>query len=754
MNMRFLLLLFSIFVFSAYSQKTLIIGEKRFETGIQETIPTRIVSEDTNGVTVTYEFDKAMVLSDPLFPNCSFISIDGFGINAQARQYSFIERLDNLSIPAGSTVSVELLDYEYEDLAISLSPSRPALLGTDTLPDRPEDVPHPLSYTSFYPDKVVEMYRNNANIAQVLLRPMQYNCETQILRIPKKVKYRLNWTHSSRSREIKNCVINNTVLNPVKTSIINAGNESEGYIIIAASKYADAVHRFIEWKKLLGFEVVSSFSDSWNNKTVKSEILKLSQQLQNPQFLLLFGDNDDIPGIRKFRNNGDGYVTDYYYGFLTSDTLRLPDLFRGRIPVNTLDEANRVVDKIINYEKNPVILPDFYKNGIQASFFEDEKPDGGDGKADNRMAETSEDIKTYLEGLGKSIKRVYCATEGCSPQYWNDDLFSFGEPLSGDLKKPTFEWDGSATDVNEAINNGSFYLMHIGHAICDGWWVPRYNISDLSQLSNNRKTPVVFNINCRSGRFEDNCFAENFLKMKGGCIATISATIESYTLPDDGLACGIVDAIWPVPGLIPNFKYGKEPSTIVTSPIYRVGEVLDQGLIRMDETFPGYSVYQREVFHCLGDPTMMITTELPTCFDNVSIKRSENNVSVLIQNDDARISFYDKCTGEQKSVHSTSASFDCSNPNNVSIVISSHNKIPYIDYRANGETLYIQNEEINGRRFYQADKIVVGNNVCPNIPSGEVSFSSGIITLTAKEIVFEKGVRIEQGVELKTKTAK
>lgn len=40
-----------------------------------------------------------------------------------------------------------------------------------------------------------------------------------------------------------------------------------------------------------------------------------------------------------------------------------------------------------------------------------------------------------------------------------------------------------------------------------------------------------------------------------------------------------------------------------------------------------------------------------------------------------------------------------------------------------------------------------------NLPE-EVSFSSGIITLTAKEIVFEKGVRIEQGVELETKTAK
>ena len=748
---------------SVAAHRTITIADNTIEDGVKNTIPVRNVEKHGNGVTVSYFFEKAILDDDPLFQGCKFLYIDGFGENHTAGEYSFLQRLDDLSIPAGCKAKVELIDYQYVDIPFKLAPSRPMLFEKESAPRSQNDIPAPKPYQGFYPAETVSVMYSGDGIARILVRPIQYNAEAGILRIPKKLVYSVifvEYDTDSQNTSLSPSrlkAISNIALNKHKIPETESQGIMDGYIIISTSKYAKAVKRLSEWKRMLGFEVNYSFKDSWNNATIKSEIKRMYSLQQSPKYLLIVGDNDDVPGIRKYCSYGP-YITDYYYGFITPDTLGLPALHRGRIPVNTAEEANRVIDKIINYEMNPIIDSAFYKMASHGSYFQDTPAypnEPGDGYEDRMFSLTSEYIRSYLMQQGKEIQRIYYTPDYVTPTHWNNTWYSYGEEIPIELQKPNFAWGGNTEDVVNAINDGRFYVFHRGHGDINKWAEPKFQISDLVNIRNSRKTPVFFNINCLSGRFEDDCLAENLLKMAGGCSGIVAASKESFSGPNDAFAFGLFDAIWPTPGLRPIFRGSSEPSTYVSEPIYGLGDILDQGLIRMEESYPSsYSLHQREIFHCLGDPGMMITTETPTNFECININRTDNSITVKTNGEKAFMSFYDSSSNVQSVAFSNEATFICGNPDDVSVVVSGHNKIPYIDYSNTKGIIYLQNQSIESNRNYRADTIYIGSHVTSEIPFGETVFSSGNINLVANRIIFESGTKIKNGVKLKTEQLK
>ena len=75
------------------------------------------------------------------------------------------------------------------------------------------------------------------------------------------------------------------------------------------------------------------------------------------------------------------------------------------------------------------------------------------------------------------------------------------------------------------------------------------------------------------------------------------------------------DAIWSNPGLLPNFGSGgiSNPNVNTHSDIYKMGYVLNQGLLRMGQTW-GLSQYTNRIFHYFGDPSMEMYTSSPSTF--------------------------------------------------------------------------------------------------------------------------------------------
>ena len=249
-------------------------------------------------------------------------------------------------------------------------------------------------------------------------------------------------------------------------------------------------------------------------------------------------------------------------------------------------------------------------------------------------------------------------------------------------------------DIRRAINSGVFYVLHRDHGLVDCWENPYFSVKHVDMLQNGDLLPVVFCVNCDNGAFQADCLAERFLrKQGGGAVAVIAASDISYSGYNDALACGLFDAIWPEPGLRPKFPGVNSLGGETPAPTYELGQILDQAQVRVSETFgspdPSVSsnekndsfcrIVTKEIYHCFGDPSMQICTEMPAPFSGVSVTRGNGCVTVGNGGETARITFVNRRTGEVVSHIAPSAVYTTADFEDVDVCVSGHNRIPYID---------------------------------------------------------------------------
>ncbi len=732
------------------------------------TIPERDIEKLEDGYMVTYTFENALLQPDELFSGTMFWKMDGFGLNQMPGDPSTLVREDMISIPSGYIAIVEVVDSVYCDYNYELTPARQPLIDSNNEVYTKQNVLAIRPYDGFKPSTIVsqcgsQSYRGHyLCIAKV--SPIQYNKNTKTVRAYSKIKYKVTFipNHECDSPIIRtdpkhlscedNFLSNNVIggrleeTNLERTESISQADVRD-YLILSTNKYSEAVNRFAQWKRLLGFNVHVFLRNDWTSTSVKDTITDAYANLPALYYLLIIGDNDDVPAQRSSLIMS--HITDFYYSCTDNDST--PDIHCGRLSVSTSDEAITVVEKIIGYEKTPPINQHFYENGLNCAYFQDEYP-RKDNFADRRFAQTSEDVRAYVMSQGKTIQRIYYTKRNVTPLFWNNDYYSYGEAIPDELKKPGFAWDGDYADISIAINNGVFYVLHRDHGEVTYWGHPEYTQNHISCLSNGNLLPVVFSMNCKTGTFNENCFAETFLrKSNGGCVAIYGATATSYSGRNDALTTGMFDAIWPNPGLSIHIPNKNDTFSATPSPTYTLGQILNQGMVRLAETY-GLSdpktIYTKEIFHCFGDPSMKIYTQCPTAFTNVIISRNESSISVNLGDSVvARITAYNPTTGEVQSFVGNFATITTSNPEEDIICISAHNRIPYIQ---SPDIMYIQNTNITGTFDESHDIIKVGNHVTTAIEAGDVTTSNAEITLRARKVVLDDGTYISVGSSLRT----
>jgi hypothetical protein len=766
-----------------HAQRTLNLVTLEAKEGIEETIPTRDIEEVSDGLIVTYCFENVLINDDILFPDASFLYINGFNFNMNSGEPAIPFRQDTFTIPLGVSVSVSVIDSSYIEMPLTYSPARPARVNGS----RPAAIKSVAPYKGFCPKSIISSTRDDSYRGQPLLdvcfAPVQYNYEENKVRIFKEIKYKLTYKQdiSLKGRATKSVkLVNDSFLNNVTLNGTSSLKESktrqkavrsysplsnEHYLIISVPKYADAVNRFAKWKGMLGYTVHVEMQQSWTPTSIKSTVTSIYESSNySLTHLLIIGGHSDVPAENFTRNVGYGtynIITDLHYGCLSSGYT--PDIHRGRIPVNTLEEANTVIDKIINYERYPTTDTLFYRKGLNCAYFEDEylwQPGSQtpnysfrDGCEDNRFVETSERIRSYVQSKGKNVNRVYYAKNNVTPEFWSQYQYSINyDSIPSELRKPEFAWDGDYNDINSIINNGAFYVLLSDHGDIQELCEPNYNVNNIASLNNGNKLPVVFSICCWSGRFcETNCFAESFLKKaNGGCVGIIAAT-ERTKIPDnDALAESMFDAIWPNPGLLPTFPFqqNNNPISATPTPTYQLGQIFDQGIKRMCSIMGRYNRdatadYNAEIYHYFGDPSMQIYTDTPTPFTNASVTKSNGTISVSTGGEYARISFYNIDSGLSGFVDGYSATY----PDNTATIISisAHNKIPYI---YDNSVLYIQNETITTNTEYTSRNILVGTHVTDDKSQGPVVFQSGNTILRGRTVELHPGTQVNVGAQL------
>lgn len=605
----------------------------------KETDPIRTIDDNgLNGIDIQYEFSGAWFSTHEV-EGTSYqkINLPGFSYLMEVGKPALPSHNDIIAVPVGATAQVEIISYdvtEITDVVVfpTLEPAADFVGAPE--PDFEIDGAFYQSNT-IYPEKLVEIssinYYRGIPLAIVQVHPVQYNPAERKLYVFSNIQYKVTFSSASEffnKDEFSDHALEifpNYILNgeSVKAEIEQYHTQfpqraisgpSKNYILITADAYLQAADSLAQWKRQLGYSVEIVSQPSWTNNQVKYEVAqRYANWTPKPDYVLLLGDHDLVPGEVLVGPYGN-FATDLYMVCMDGSSDYYPDIAKGRISVSSASEAMSVVMKIINYERTPPTQASYYTNAVNCAYFQESATTG---YAERRFAQTSEDIRNYVSGtLSYNVKRIYFTESSVYPTHWNNGTYSAGEALPPSLLKPGFAWDGGYQDIIDTINSGVFYVFHRDHGYEYGWGEPAYSNSQMNGMANGNLTPIVFSINCLTGKFlETECFSEKFLRYQdGGAVGVFCHAETSYSGWNDGLSLGLIDAIWANPGLVPNFTGSggvNNPTLSSHGSIYEMGDVANQGLIRMVETWSD-NEYTHQLFHYFGDPAMKMWTAQPT----------------------------------------------------------------------------------------------------------------------------------------------
>lgn len=152
-------------------------------------------------------------------------------------------------------------------------------------------------------------------------------------------------------------------------------------------------------------------------------------------------------------------------------------------------------------------------------------------------------------------------------------------------------------------------------------------------------------------------------------------------------------------------------------------------------------VYYALVHNLIGEPEFKMWTDMPTYYQNISVSRTNNSITVSgIDDSDSKVVYCDATLQQTQMPQSGSVIFQNVSPNG-SIMIYKDNKIPYIADMA------IQNEIVSDSRYIIANNVDIGSNLDNNRTIGNVIITNGKeYEIEAKgNVVIHNGFTVEKG---------
>ena len=749
-----------------------IIGQEK------ETRPKIIVENVSDGIVVTYNFTYAKIEEDTIFSNNYFVKFQGL-TNLYTSSYPSLPfDKEFYVLPKGCTASVSVIDSTTVTLPLGIAPARSPRLNSYTDASASDNIlPIRKSVCNRNVSAVINtklINYKNTPLLSVMVSPVKYNASLRETTLYSSIKYKITFQRTSNISRDDNIIkkdvsllLNNIVANSSSISKMyrTSGNRNETfpmelgekYLILTVSEHLACAEELRNWKQKLGYNVIIESRLSWDTTSVKNFI----SSLDDISYLLIIGNHQQIPAL----NQSDapwpeGYVSDFPYGCTNNGYLQ--DIYVGRLLADNVLESNTLVEKIIDYEMNPVMDTTFYKTAVHATFLEN-----------NTNAKTAEDISCHVINNGYNVKRVYMATpSNVSLDYWpRTDLYEDTIPFPQNLKYPDFIWNGSGSDVISQMNQGAFYVLHLGHGEIDQWRLPY--LPQSSSFSNGSKQPVFFNFNCLTGSFDNfesqltSCFAHSITtNQDGGAVAIFAATAKTFFITNRILAMSMVDAFLPDSLFFPHQLFINNTYQS-HRPLYKLGEIFAQGHFYINKYLTD-NIWQEEVqmpfdvdvcvftnktYHLFGDPSMEIYTAKPTPFNDVQITRDLNYLYISLS-DTATISL---AKNGQNAIGYVYQGKELRIPldscTNSSLVINKHNKIPYVinNINVNNYDLVIQNTTFTANTTLQSNKIKVGHHVNPQAVNGNVTVQSGKLTLVGNTVELSPGTEVKIGAGLEIK---
>ena len=492
---------------------------------------------------------------------------------------------------------------------------------------------------AWFPSRPVELDKavimRDFRLGRLTLAPIQFNPARGLLRIYRSLEIEITFdgvgdnpiehTRAQKSRLMSN-LVNTLVLNP--DDELDDLGVLGGYLFITPSTLQSTLQTLlVEWKKEKGFPctVVNTTQTGSTNSQIKSYI----QNIYNtwpvpPDYVILVGDVDSPYSMPCF-NYSDGNPTDLTYCLLEG-TDYFPDILIGRLSVDSQTELQVVCNKIKSYEKDPYMTSTTW----------------------------------FTRGL---MVYDYAGSESCRTTKWGcrDYMLANGYATITEVTNPP-NYSGAAL-INSAINSGVTFVNYRGYGSYSSWTPPNYSSSDIYNLSNGFKLPVITSIVCGGGNFAssgtDPCFGEVWIRAgtattpKGAVSFTGPTSLYTHTRWNNCLDGGIYQGIF------------EEGISDFGSALLRgkmelyYGMPLNQG--------PGSTTNSVEcyfhIYNILGDPGLAMWTGVPatlTVNHPTSLPLGVNSFQLTVATGgnpvaDALVCVYGAANGYQKTAWTNSS---------------------------------------------------------------------------------------------------
>jgi len=122
------------------------------------------------------------------------------------------------------------------------------------------------------------------------------------------------------------------------------------YVIPDNNDVRNTVNPLIQWRRQQGYLTREIICPEWaDGDFIIQQLLNIDTPESPIDYILLVGDamgEFSVPTLYR------GIESDYYYTFLNGED-RIPDAAVGRLSFNSIAELNRIVNKVLDYERNP-----------------------------------------------------------------------------------------------------------------------------------------------------------------------------------------------------------------------------------------------------------------------------------------------------------------------------------------------------------------------------------------------------------------
>ncbi|MBN1766242.1 MAG: hypothetical protein JW860_13360 [Sedimentisphaerales bacterium] len=307
------------------------------------------------------------------------------------------------------------------------------------------------------------------------------------------------------------------------------------YLIITKKEFVDEFLPLADWKTRKGVPAqivtIEWIKDNYPVSSLQKQIKSCIQDYalnKGTVWVVLGADIDGIPDYNCYTQCNEYTVTDMPTDLYYSDTDVLdwngnangyqcelsdgvdmgPDVFVGRISVNTQEQVTAYVNKALSYEKNGPAI-DFAQKLLL----------GG--------ATLWGDIGDVSDAEAKS-ERMW--NELIDPYWWGTRyrFYDTNTDFTGGAS-----YDFNPTNLNEQINAGYNFLHTACHGTRQAWSIEteQYNNDDVALLTNTDKYVNIATIACLSNQFDyiygnrAPCLGEAFIqKANGGAVSYIGCS--------------------------------------------------------------------------------------------------------------------------------------------------------------------------------------------------------------------------------------